>query len=105
MDEGTGRITLILGVVVLLAFLALCTKAESHEFYDRDCCEQRHCHAVPDGMVGMDDNGNVVVKGFSSSHMRTDDSRVRSSQDQNDHICTSDDGKQLYCVYRANRGM
>jgi hypothetical protein len=83
-----------------ILFLAYATPI--HEWYDMDCCNERHCHPVPDGMVSENKNF-VLVPGFAPVPKVSP--KNRWSHDTHDHICTSDDGQQLYCIYRAMRGL
>jgi hypothetical protein len=86
----------------LFILLLLATPVQAHEWYDKDCCDKQHCHPVPDGMVTENKNF-IIVQGYTPVPKISP--KARWSQDQRDHICTSDDGQQLYCVYRAQRGM
>jgi hypothetical protein len=84
-------------LIPLIAILCA-TNAQAHEFYDKDCCDQRHCHPVPDGTVTENQNF-LFVKGYTAVPKISP--RVRPSQDTRDHICNS--GDMLLCVYRAQR--
>ena len=86
-------------LIPLIAILCA-TSAQAHEFYDKDCCDQRHCHPVPDGMV-TENQRFIFVQGYTPVPKVSPKARI--SEDQRDPICTSDDGSILYCVYRAHR--
>ena len=88
--------------MIIPAIKAVAVLAVVHMWYDNECCADRHCHPVPDGMVKETDRF-IFVPGYPPVPKISPKSRW--SQDQKDHICTSDDGMTLYCVYRAQRGM
>lgn len=90
---------------ITAAWIVLISTAMAHETktgwnYDSACCSERHCHPVNDGVV-EDKRDGVLVQGFGL--MSYSDARLRWSQDNQDHLCTSD-GK-LLCVYRKPKDM
>jgi hypothetical protein len=89
-------------MIFVLVLLLLTGSAAAHEGYDPDCCNERHCHPVPDGMV-KETERFIFVPGYAPVPKISP--KARWSHDAHDHLCTSDDGQILYCVYRAQRGM
>jgi hypothetical protein len=87
---------------LILLLLVFCLPASAHELYDPECCNMRHCHRAVDGTVTQNRNF-IFVPGYAPVPKISP--KARTSQDDHDHICTSDDGAMLYCVYVAQRGM
>jgi hypothetical protein len=87
-------------LLLLLSGLSL-PNATAHDWYERDCCGGRHCHAVADGVVSETGLG-VEVRGFEEV-LSYSDPRVRWSHDNRYHVCSSQDS--LYCVYLRPKQM
>ncbi len=84
----------------------IASPADAHDWYDGDCCSDRDCHPVADGIVIDTQDGGVDVKGFIQSggfiqHLAPSSTRLRWSLDTRDHICN--DAEKLICVYRVRR--
>jgi len=88
--------------MILPTIKTITVLAAVHMWYDAECCTDRHCHPVPDGTINETERF-VFVPGYPPVPKVSP--KARWSHDQKDHICTSDDGQILYCVYRAQRGM
>jgi len=69
----------------------------AHEWYSNECCSDRDCHPVADGVVKELADG-VHVQGWDV--LKYTDSRLKWSQDAHNHICVNSTNTSLYCVYR-----
>lgn len=91
-------------VVIILSFALLVfsvNRGWTHSWYDDSCCSTVDCAPVEDGLV-EEKAGGVHVKGFGV--MSYQDSRLRWSRDEKDHLCISTLSKELLCVYRRPKG-
>ena len=86
----------------LIAALALLlpNAAGAHDWYPSDCCNQKDCRPVEEGVV-VDQPGGVMVKGFG--FVFRSDPRLRVSPNGEDHVCSA--SGRLYCVFRKLNGM
>ncbi len=96
---------IVVGLLIIIAVVAwlfqnVITLAHAHDWYDKECCNERHCHPVPDNVVIDADDGGVDVKGYG--HLPRNDPKLHVSLDTSDHLCNSE--TVLYCVYHVRRG-
>ena len=75
--------------------------AAAHMWYDSECCGGRDCRPMEPGQIRKLKDG-VLVPDFGMLEYR--DPRIKSSQDNKDHICVSQTG-QLSCVYLRSGDM
>jgi hypothetical protein len=85
-------------IIEALLFTTLVVK--THDWYDQDCCSDRDCHPVPDGVVIDTPDG---VKVYGRWTIPYGDKSLRWSRDDHDHICTNN--LLLFCVYRKPNWM
>jgi hypothetical protein len=83
-----------------LAEVGFLASAQAHSWYEVACCHERDCVPVEDGVV-VEKTDGVHVQGFGI--LSRSDSRLRTSRDDQDHVCQQP-GK-LLCVYRKPNGM
>lgn len=102
-------LTAFFAVLFLILIAALYGgSAFAHDWYEAACCSGQDCAPVPDGTVTETDHG-VEVKGWGT--MAESDSRLRWSQDDQDHLCIAKGGymwstrPKLMCVYRKRKFM
>lgn len=106
-DLGKSLLIYLVCMIVVLLGLLLMFKgiADAHEWYQSECCSDTDCKPVKDGVVEDSADGGVDVKGFG--HIGPSSSKLRESQDTQDHLCIHSGGfdtQDLKCVYHVKRG-
>jgi hypothetical protein len=95
----------VLGIIVALAvfclaMVVLIKTAQSHAWYDRQCCSGKDCEQLPDGAVTMEPGG-YHVKYRAMLGLAVDVivpyEKARPSQDGNFHGCANP--MQFLCLY------
>lgn len=62
-----------------------------HEFYDKKCCEDQHCHPVPCAEI------KTTPFGWQWHGLQFDRTKLISSPDGHCHVCNN--ATQPYCIY------
>lgn len=113
LTERNASTIILIGTVIIVIscflfgaiFGAHAHEASSGMVYGYDCCGGEHCHPVKDGVVNDTADGGVDVKGYG--HLTKNDTKLRESQDTEDHVCDYQNAfgaNTLYCVYHVRRG-
>lgn len=97
------RNLLLIAFAILFAlgcFLGFVFGAQSHEWYDHDCCNTKDCYMVQDDEVGESAKGEW--KHFPTGATFKDEigmKRIRPSKDSHFHVCISKYSRIGYCIY------
>jgi hypothetical protein len=78
--------------------------ASAHSFYDWDCCSDRDCQPVAEGMVAEESGGYRVL--LTNQFIDRNSPKVRMSPDGRWHVCTlgGNLGGSVLCLYVPGRG-
>ena len=118
----------MLKYVILCVGLALPGAAFAHSWYDQDCCNTTDCTAIsfaatseiidvgPAGITVTLRPGDhpLFPAAFGRRFLPWDDPKIRESQDDDWHVCISQNLSQdpnfkgqhkIYCVYKPPFGM
>lgn len=68
-----------------LAVLLLASPAAGHEFYSKDCCDDKDCRPAADGEVRETADGYVIQS--MKTTVPFNDKRIRYSPDGRFHVC------------------
>ena len=73
----------ILGIVALV-----------HGWYPKSCCDESHCEPVPCSSINGTPSGDVSWNGIIFPKLM-----LKSTQDEDCHVCYNHSTKQPYCVF------
>lgn len=82
-------------LVVLFLLMALFNNAQSHSWYDNDCCHERDCAPAT---VTLEGEQMVLSNQFGEAPM-PQSMIPRASKDDKWHACFTYTRKELRCVY------
>ena len=91
-------------LMAMLTIMVLVSTAESHEWYDKECCSDQDCRVIEPGDDMQVNKTGYVVMGFQIDF---DDPRVRKSKDKDFHVCAVQDEvghPVIRCLYEPSTG-
>lgn len=82
-------------VIAFLLFIVLTSNAQTHSWYDKECCSDIDCSEVIDKQD--DGHGNLIITSKYGTVLISPNFPRKPSQDENEHICIV--GKTIFCYY------